>query len=669
MKRDDRSRPDVQSRQENSAQEESESVNRREFLSSATAAGLAAASVGATDKAAAQQVASSESAPGALPPTAVQEAMESEIPTGYSAEEAREYFVRNPGSDFMVDVIKRLGLDYITTNPGSSFRGFHESIVNYGGNQAPELLTCVHEEQAAAMAHGYFKVTGRPLGVLCHGTVGLQHASMAVYNAWCDRTPMVLLAGNHLDATERRAGVEWSHSAQDCVRVVRDYIKWDDTPFSLQHYAESMARAYRIAMTPPMGPVAVVIDGHLQEGDVGDHSPELLPVTPVQPPVGDEAAIAEAARWLVEADSPVIVADLMAHDQDGVERLVALAEALQAPVVNQFGRMNFPNTHYLSQGAAAVAQADVVLGLELFDTWGVINTMRDRVHRDAVRRARPDARVISIGANDLFTKSNYQNFQRYYPSDLAIAGDAQATLPILTDAVLSSMLRSRRATNAERESRWRDAHARAREQALNDARYGWNASPVSTSRLYAELWNVVKDRDWALVSDDNMQSRWARRLWPIERHHQYIGRSGGAGLGYGAPAAVGAALAHRAEGRLAVNVQRDGDMMYTPGAFWTAAYHGIPLLTVTHNNQGYHQEFMHLQRMAARRQRGIDGSSWVGNELRNPDIDLARIAGAMGVWSEGPVTEPDDLGPALARAVEVVDGGEPAFVDVRCQPR
>ena len=669
-------KPDEKSRSKESEHREPESehrkpasLNRRDFLSSATVAGLAAASVGATDKATAQQVANNESSTGALPPTAAQEAMESEVPAGYSADEAREYFVRNPGSDFMVDLIKRLGLDYITTNPGSSFRGIHESIVNYGGNQAPELLTCVHEEQAVAMAHGYYKVTGKPIGVLCHGTVGLQHASMAVYNAWCDRAPMILLAGNHLDAAERRPGAEWSHSAQDCVRVVRDYIKWDDIPLSLQHFTESMVRGFKIAMTPPMGPVAVVLDGHLQEAEVGDQQLDTISINPNQPPSGDEAAVAEAARWLLEAESPVIVADLMAHDQDGVERLIALAEALQAPVVNQFGRMNFPNTHYLSQGAGAVAQADVVLGLELFDTWGVINSLRDRVHRDSVRKARPDARVISIGSNDLFTKSNYQSFQRFYPSDLSIAGDAQATLPGLTDAVLSGMLRSRRVSNAEREARWRDAHSRAREQALNEARYGWNASPVSTARLYAELWNVVKDRDWALVSDDGMQSRWARRLWPIDRHYQFIGRSGGAGLGYGAPAAVGAALAHRAEGRIAINVQRDGDMMYTPGAFWTAAYHGIPLLTVTHNNQGYHQEFMHLQRMAARRQRGIDGSSWVGNELRNPDIDLARIAGGMGVWAAGPITDPGDLAPALARAVEVVDGGEPAFVDVRCQPR
>ncbi len=662
-------KPDDQSLPESSDRSESASVNRREFLSSATVAGLAAASVGGSETAGAQQLDGSRQPTGATPPTAAQAAMEYDVPAGYSAAEAREYFVRNPGSDFMLDVIKRLDLDYITTNPGSSFRGIHESIVNYGGNQAPELLTCVHEEQAVAMAHGYYKVTGRPIGVLCHGTVGLQHAAMAVYNAWCDRVPMILLAGNHLDATERRAGVEWAHSAQDCVRVVRDYIKWDDTPFSLQHYAESMVRAYRIAMTPPMGPVAVVIDGHLQEGEVGDQVLELLPMTPTQPPVGDEAAIAEAARWLVEAESPVIVADLMARNQGGVDRLVALAEALQAPVVNQFGRMNFPNTHYLSQGADAISQADLVLGLELFDTWGVINTLRDRVHRDTVRKARPDARVISIGTNELFTKSNYQNFQRFYPSDLAIAGDAQATLPVLTDAVLSGMLRARRATNAERESRWRDAHAQARVRALDEARYGWDASPVSTARLYAELWNAVRDHDWAMVSDDGLQSAWARRLWPIERHYQYIGRSGGAGLGYGAPAAVGAALAHRAEGRLAVNVQRDGDLMYTPGAFWTAAYHGIPMLTVTHNNQGYHQEFMHLQRMAARRQRGIDGSSRVGNELRNPDIDFARMADSMGVWAEGPVTEPGELGAALTRALDVVDGGEPAFVDVRCQPR
>ena len=492
---------------------------------------------------------------------------------------------------------------------------------------------------------------------------------MAMYNAWCDRAPMVVLGGNHFDATERRTGVEWSHSAQDAARVVRDYTKWDDAPASLQHFSESMARAYKIATTPPMGPVVVIMDGHLQEAEMEGDAPTIPGVAPTQPPHGDASALTEAARWLVEAESPVIVVDLMAHDQEGVGRLIELAEALQAPVVNQSGRMNFPNNHYLSQGSSTVAQADVILGLELYDTWGLLNTLRDRVHRDHQRVARPDARVIDIGVKDLFTKSNYQSFQRYHASDLSIAGDAQATLPSLTEEVLSQMSRARRASNSEREARWRTAHAEARARDLDAARYGWNASPISTARLYMELWQLVKDRDWALVSDDGQQSRWARRLWMIDRHYQHIGRSGGAGLGYGAPSAVGAALAHRAEGRLAINVQRDGDLMYVPGVLWTAAHHEIPLLNVTHNNRGYHQEFMHLQRMAARRQRGIDGSSHVGNELNNPAIDFAQISSGMGVWSEGPITDPKDLRAALVRALDVVERGEPALVDCVCQPR
>ena len=328
----------------------------------------------------------------------------------------------------MVDVIKKIGIDYIPTNPGSSFRGIHESIVNYGGNKAPELLTTLHEEQATAMAHGYYKVSGKPLIPLVHGTVGLQHASMAVYNAWSDRVPMIILAGNHMNVTDRRAGAEWAHSAQDCIRVVRDYIKWDDQPVSLQHFAESMARAWKIAMTPPRGPVAIAIDGHLQEAERGDLPLQTPRISLTQPPIGDEGAVAEAARMLVEAENPVIVADLMAHDQIGIERLIELAESLQAPVVNQGGRMNFPSRHHLSQGAHVVAKADVILCLELNDTWGTINTMRDRVHREAERRARPDARVIDIGVKDLH-QIELPEFQRYFGADLSIAGDGQPRYP------------------------------------------------------------------------------------------------------------------------------------------------------------------------------------------------------------------------------------------------
>jgi thiamine pyrophosphate-dependent acetolactate synthase large subunit-like protein len=418
-----------------------------------------------------------------------------------------------------------------------------------------------------------------------------------------------------------------------------------------------------------MGPVVVMLDGHLQEAGVGAKKPRIPKMAPTLRPIGDAGAIAEAARWLVEAERPVIAADRMAHDQQGMDLLVALAEVLQAPVVNLRGRLNFPNTHHLDQGRGELARADVILGLEVNDTWALVNRLTDQVHRTEHRIARPDARVISIGVNDLYLKSNYQNFQRYFASDLSIAGDAQATLPSLIEALEKQMSRARRRANAEREAHFRAAHSARRARSLDAARYAWNASPVSTARVYMELYQLVKDRDWAMVSEDRQQSSWGRRLWPMEKTYQYIGGSGGAGIGYGAPAAVGAALAHKAEGRLPVNVQRDGDMMYVPGVFWTAAHHRIPLLTVTHNNRGYHQEFMHLQRMGSRRQRGLEGNAWIGNALRDPTPDLARVAEGMGCHSEGPITDPADLAPALRRALDVVENGEPALIDVICQPR
>ena len=637
-------------------------VDRRTFLAAMSATGVALRS-GAAAKAQ-----SAESEPGAAtPPSETQRLRDRGLPGEYTARQQDQYFVENPGSDFMIDVIKSLDIDYLATNPGSSFRGLHESLVNYGGNSKPELLTCTHEEQAVGMGHGYYKVAGKPLAVACHGTVGIQHACMAVYNAWCDRAPVVIIAGNHLDATQRRVGVEWAHSATDCVRPIRDYIKWDDTPVSLQHFSESMVRAWKVAMTPPEGPVAIVCDGHLQE-EAADREHLSVPrLSRTQPPRGDANAVAEAAQWLAQAEAPVIVADRVARDQSGIELLVELAETLQAPVVDRHGRMNFPNTHYLNQGRGELARADVILGLELSDTWGLINSIRDDVHKSTQRTARPDVRFVTVGVGDLFLKSNYQNFQRYFGADLSIAGDAQATLPSLIEAVKSAMPRRQRSLLADRESRLRAQHAKRRGEVLDSARYAWNASPVSTARLAMETWNAVKDKDWGLVSEQFFS--WPFDLWTMDRYHHHIGGAGGAGVGYGGPAAVGAALAHRDQGRIAVNFQSDGDLMYVPGVLWTAAHHRIPLLSVMHNNRAYHQEVMHLQRMASRRRRGLDGSAKIGTVIDDPAIDFAALGRSLGVWTAGPIEDPELLAPALREAVAMVEQGVPSLIDVVAQPR
>lgn len=325
-------------------------IDRRRFFSAVAVTGAASTLPAAV------------AAPAATPPV---ESVPAPAPAAGPA------IVAGHGSDFMVDVIRSLGIDYVFSNPGSSFLGLHESIVNHAGNRAPEFITCMHEESAVAMANGYYKAALKPAAALCHSTVGLQHAAMALYNAWCDRVPVITILGNTLDLTKRMGGNDWRHSAQDPVAMVRDFIKWDDQPTTLQGFAESLVQGYRIACTPPMEPVAIVADSELQELEVHDRAALQVPrYSPNLPPHGDANALREAARLLVAAERPVIVADRLARTPAGMAGLVELAEALGAPVVDIASRQNMPTMHPLYQNARAASllrEADLVLGLEVTD--------------------------------------------------------------------------------------------------------------------------------------------------------------------------------------------------------------------------------------------------------------------------------------------------------------
>jgi acetolactate synthase-1/2/3 large subunit len=576
------------------------------------------------------------------------------------------------GSDFMVDVIKGMGIEYICSNPGSSIRGLHESIINYGGNQKPEFITCLHEESSVGIAHGYAKVEGKPIAVLAHGTVGLQHASMAIYNAFCDRVPVYLIVGNNLEASKRKPGVEWDHSVQDAAAMVRDYVKWDDQPISLTDFADSAARAYKIAMTPPMMPVLLVADAELQENPIANDAAFRIPkmVAPA-PPQGEAAAVAEAARLLVAAEKPLIIADRLARTPAGMNLLVEMAEALQAPVIDQAARLNFPTRHPLNhteRSRALIAEADVILGLEVADFYGTTHSFRDQIYRTSSPTTRPDVKLISIGSDALYIKSNYQDFQRFEDIELVIAADAEVTLPSLTEQIKRLTDDSRKAIFRDRGAKLVIAHQTSVKAARAAATFAWDASPISTARLSAEIWTQIKDQDWSLVSGVQFISNWPLRLWNFDKPYQFIGAAGGFGIGYGAPAAVGAALANRKYGRLSVNIQGDGDLMYAPGILWTSARHRIPVLNIMHNNRAYHQEVMQVQIMANRHNRGVDRAG-IGTTMTDPNLDFKKIAEGMGVYAQGPISDPKELGPAIRRAIDVVNRGEPALVDVLTQPR
>ena len=633
------------------------SLNRRRFLKGAAAGAAAggASLIAPIPVAGAPQAAAP---PRGTAPSPSARALAAE--TEPVSVEADALLADDPGSDFMVDVIKSLGFEYVASNPGSSFRSLQESVINHGGNKSPEWLTCCHEESSVAIADGYFRVEGRPMAVMAHGTVGLQHAAMTIYNAFVGRVPVYIILGNALDANGRRPGVEWNHSVQDATAMVRDYIKWDDTPISLTHFAESAVRAYKIALTVPMGPVVLVADGDLQEEPIEDRSRLRIPkFTPTSPPAGDSAAVAEVARLLVAAESPVILAGRTARNAEGMKLVTELAETLQAPV--QGGSRNIANRHPLN-GGGGVGNADVILALQVDDLWGTLNSFRDQQVRSHRSTIRPGAKVLSISSGDLYMKSNYQDFQRFAEVDVAIAADGQATLPSLIEACKRLITADRRQAFEERGKRIASANAQSLERARIEASFAWDATPISLPRVWAEMWDVVKNKDWALVNGGGS------RLWKIDKFHQTLGGGGAAALGSGLPMAVGAALAHKKYGRVCIGLQTDGDLMYAPGALWTAAHHRIPMLLVMHNNRAYHQEVMHIQRMANRRQRGITNAG-IGTVLTDPNIDYATLARGMGVYGEGPITDPKDLGPALRRAVARVERGETALVDVVTQPR
>ena len=577
----------------------------------------------------------------------------------------------HPGADFMIDVLKYLGFEYVCANPGSAFRGLQESVVNYGGNSKPEFITCCHEESSVAMGHGYFKVEGKPMLVFAHGTVGLQHASMAIYNAFCDRVPVFIVLGNNLNAATRRSNIDWVHSVQDAPSLVRDFTKFDDSPVSLPQFAESSVRAYKIAMTAPYAPVVLVADAELSETPTVERKDLTIPrLTFASPPTGDSAAVAELAGMLMAAQHPVIVAGRYARTPAAMAHLVELAELLQAPVVDLATRMNFPNRHRLNLSGntrSLVTNADLILGLEVPDFYGLVNSISGQLEYSS--KPLTKAKLACISAGDRLAKSNYQEFQRYQAFDLDIAADAEATLPLVTEAVKQRMDGDRKRAFEARGAKIEEQHIAMWAKARLDASFAWDASPVSVARLCSELWAQIRQEDWCFVSQSiAFDSNWPLRLWDFDKPYRHIGASGGAGMGYGAPSSVGAALANKKHGRLTVSLQGDGDLMYAPGVLWTAAHHRIPLLTIMHNNRAYHQEMMEVQIAANQHNRGIDRAR-IGTSIDDPNIDYAKLAESMGVMGIGPIEKPGDLAPAIRRGIETVKRGEPVLIDVVTQPR
>ena len=570
------------------------------------------------------------------------------------------------GSDVIVDLLRAAGIEYAAFNPGASFRGIHDSIVNYGGNHLPEAITCCHEEISVAMAHGYAKATGRPMAALLHNVVGLQHACMAIFNAWCDRVPVLLLGGTGaMDSAKRRPWIEWVHTALVQGNQIRDYVKWDDQPYSVAAVPESLLRACRIAMTEPAGPVYVCFDSEVQENPAEEIPPlpDMSRFRAPAPMQADENALREAARLLVHAEHPVIIAERVGRQPSAVASLVELAETLGAPVLERASRFNFPNTHPLDLTGAnreTVAEADVVLALDVQDVLGTVSATD-------IATGKPNlavferAKIITISVEHLLTKSWATDYQALAPVDVPITAETAVAIPRL--AALCREMAGHSEQRSARRDRIAAKHTALRAAWKRQAEADATRVPIAASFLASEIWQLIRHEDWVLVNGD--LNGWCRRIWDWDRPNCYLGRSGGGGVGYGIGASVGAALAHRGSGRLSIDIQGDGDLLYTPGALWTLAHHRIPLLIVMWNNRSYYNSEAHAERIARARNRPVENKG-IGTRIEDPEVDFAALARSFGLHGEGPIREPGVVRSALERALRVVkEQGQAALVDVR----
>jgi acetolactate synthase I/II/III large subunit len=576
------------------------------------------------------------------------------------------------GSDLVVDLLKALDIKYAAFNPGASFRGLHDSLVNYGGDEYPRTILCTHEEISVALAHGYAKATGQPMVAALHNVVGLQHACMAIFNAWCDRVPVLLLGGTGpMDSMRRRPWIEWIHTALVQGNHVRDFVKWDDQPASAAGLAESLLRAYRLMVTEPTGPVYICLDAAVQEDPLPkgialpDDVQRWVQRAAVQP---DSESLKLAARLLSASRRPVILADTVGRSIEGVAGLQVLAERLNAPVVDLGTRFNFPSDHPLEateRREELLRDADVIFAVDVVDLWGALQANAAR-HRPAGFAASDETKIISLSVSDLLVHSWASDYQRTQPVDVRLIGESRLALWELADLVDTgadaALDRAERAKRIGAEGAARRAEHAARAAAL----LGSGAGPVPLGALGAALGAALDGHDWVLSNND--LRGWARRLWRMDKQYQYTGGSGGAGLGYGIGASLGVGLAHQGTRRIVVNLQPDGDLLYSSSALWTAAHERLPLLTIMLNNHSYYNSEEHGLRMAETRGRPAERAG-IGTRPEGPAVDFATMARGLGLASSGPVSSTAELARALSEAVEAVASGEPYLLDVLTEVR
>ena len=576
------------------------------------------------------------------------------------------------GSDLIMDMLRLLEIEYAAVLPGSTFRGIHDSAVNYTANQRPELILCNHEMITVSLARGYARASGRPMAAIVHNVVGLLNTGMTIYDAWCDRVPVLVFGGTGpVDATRRRPWIDWIHTANVQGNLVRDFTKWDDQPASVAAIPESILRAYRTAVTEPAGPVYVCFDVDLQEQELPQPFtlPDVSRYRPAAPPAPDPGALREAARLLVGAELPLVFADRVGRNPEAVRALVELAELLALPVVDLGAWHSFPTPHALDFAGAdkeLLREADLVLGLDPVDLDGALRLPVDPATRAAPHVDRQGQKVINVSLDELIHHGLTTDYQALPAVDLPMLADTGQAVGWLLEECRSLIDAAARNRIDARRRALEPRQAQLRERQRGYLEQQWDHPQITEARLLAELWEAIKERDFIFTA--GRLRRMAPGVCHIPGPERNIGGGGGGAVGAVPGVALGAALALKNGGKLPVAILGDGETMASIQALWTAAHYRIPSLWVINNNRSYFNDEDHQDRVARFRDRPPE-NRWVAQRMERPEVDFAAITRTFGLHGEGPIKSAADLGPAYRRAVEAVGEGQLAVVDVWTENR
>jgi thiamine pyrophosphate-dependent acetolactate synthase large subunit-like protein len=549
------------------------------------------------------------------------------------------------GSDAIAAMLRALDIPYLALNPGASYRGLHDSIVNYLGNERPQMLLCLHEEAAVAIAHGYAKASGKMMGVVLHSNVGLMHGSMAIFNAWCDRMPMLVLgATGPWDAARRRPWIDWIHTASDQGALVRDYTKWDNQPASVPAAYEALMRAVQIADTAPRGPTYVNLDAALQEAKIGalPPVPDATRYRAPDPVLPGRQAVEKAAQLLSAAKAPAMLVGRVSRSETAWKARVALAEKLQARVFTDIKTpAAFPTDHPLHAAPPAtfpdgklLKDADVVLSLDWVDTAGTLKA--------AWGDAPIGAKVIRVSVDAHIHRGWSMDYQGLPPADAYLMCEPDVAVPLLLEGV------------------------KARPAAVPPKQeFPTGRDDVVSIRTLAKAFNELTEGMEVALS--KLPLGWNGAYRHFRHPLDYLGADGGGGVGAGPGCTVGAALALRGTKRMVVGIMGDGDYLMGVTALWTATHYKLPCLILVANNRSFYNDELHQERVARERGRPVE-NKWIGQRIDEPDIDLAAMARAQGAVGIGPVKDIAQLKPSLQEAIKHVKNGAVCVVDVRVMP-